>query len=180
MYYQNEFHLSKELALTITSIINSIEGQNNVCEIIKCIITPHNENQFVSPLERYFQRGGHRIKTEKIKKLNERYGKYVTKMIPKQTFYFLVVRPKTDKKTYTFKSVTEMEEMLILNTFICERYDGVFNPYIFYEYFPYLKHFFDYLEEWRLKTNQLVFDYSILKKGAKKVFETEYIKKRMQ
>ena len=69
MKYYNQFNLSYKLAETITNIINQKEETNYICDVIKCIVPEHTETVFISPLEKYFNRGGHNISKAKIKKI---------------------------------------------------------------------------------------------------------------
>ena len=75
--YYNQFHMTDELAQTITGIVSKKENANYLCKVISVTIPEHRGLVFSSPLDGYEPWGGglNALSGAQIHAINEKYGK---------------------------------------------------------------------------------------------------------
>lgn len=145
MSYSNQFNLSDDLAHSISSIISSQEESDYLCRQLIVTIPKH-------------------------KRFNPEYHKYV--IIPKSSHSFLVVMDQNSYQkfsTCSFENKGEIERTLDILSAFWLPYDGMFDSRELSERFPYLKTFFDNLDQWRASTGRVTIDYDVLESCIKKV-----------
>lgn len=172
--YYNQFHMTNELAQTITSIINQNEGADYLCKAISVTIPKHKGLVFSSPLNDYNPWGGglNALSGAQIHDINEKYGKYVEGNIPAEEYDFIAVMENNAYQAFSklsFRSEDEIKRALETLTVMFVKYYGTFDSNVFNERFPYLEDFFASIDEWRAETGRITIDSDVLQQGYKKV-----------
>ncbi len=168
--YQNQFNMDTALSEAVTSIINSHEKERYVCKVLICEVPEHKDLIFVSPLDGYNAYGGglNALSGAQIAAINEKYGKYVPGTVEAEDYSYLGVMLESDYqffKELKFKSREEIYRILKSLCPVVTEYDGIFNPNIFYERFPYLQPFFTSIDTWRAETGRVTIDQKVLVKA---------------
>ncbi len=164
--YYNQFHMTDELAQTITSIVNQKEEANYVCKIISATIPEHTE-------EVYGYTGGvEGLSGADIAFRNEHYGRFYKTKIPTQEYEYIAVMESIAYQAFSklsFRSDDEIKRALEALTVMFVKYDGIFDSNVFKERFPYLEDFFASIDEWRAETGRVTIDSDVLQQGYEKV-----------
>ena len=180
--YYNQFHMTDELAQTITGIVSKKENANYLCKAISVTIPEHRGLVFSSPLDGYEPWGGglNALSGAQIHAINEKYGKYLEGTIPAEEHNFIVIMEKNAYQAFSklsFRSKDEIKRALEALSVIFVEYDGIFNSNAFKERFPYLEDFFALIDEWRSETGRVTIDDDILENGMKKTLNIKNIRK---
>ena len=165
MEYTNQFNLNNELQRAINLIISKYENDLSL-EMLDITIPEHTK--YGPTIREPFTfasigMGGLRYST---------YYKDVdtSETIPEKKFHFLVVIKKANSlviPSIHFESYSSIEKTLNNLTELYVEYDGIFNCNIFYKKFPYLKTFFDYLNNYREKNNRVTIDKDVIKQAIR-------------
>lgn len=165
--YFNQFNISDDLAKAISLIISQKENSNYICKILNITIPEHKGLIFHSPLDGYEPWGGglKALSGAQIQAVNEKYGWYTEGIISEQSFpYFVIVEQESLDmiSKIVFSDSSEIHEVLKSLCVISASYFGSINVRVLIQRFPYLKDFFDYLDEWRAKTGRVTLDKDVL------------------
>lgn len=164
--YINQFHMTDELETTLTNLISKKEGRDYICKIVFATIPEHTEKVYGYPGDVEGLSGGD------IKLWNELYGHFYQTKIPTQEYAYMAVMENIAYQyfqKFSFRNKEEISNTLRALSVVFASYDGIFNPNIFYEKFPYLEEFFNSLDEWRAETGKVSVDDGILESSAKKL-----------
>ena len=164
--YYNQFHMTDELESILTKLISDKEGKNYICKIISATIPEHTEE------ESGYTGDVAGLSGADIAYMNENYGHFYKIKVPSQEYEYIAVMESIAYQyfqKYSFGDKREISNTLKALSVVFASYDGIFNSNIFYEKFPYLKAFFDSLDEWRAETGRVTIDDDILESSAKKV-----------
>lgn len=164
--YYNQFHMTDELETTLTNLISEKECRSYVCKIVSATIPEHTE-------EVYGYTGGvEGLSGADIAFRNEHYGHFYKTKIPTQEYGYIAVMESIAYQyfqKFSFSDSEEIGNVLRALSVVFVPYDGIFKSTIFYEKFPYLKEFFDSLDEWRAGTGRVTLDDEVLEGSAQKV-----------
>lgn len=165
--YYNQFNLADNLARTLSEMISKIESSSYVCRVLNVTISEHEGLIFRSPLDNYNPWGGGimALSGAQIQAVNEKYGWYDKGMIPEETYSFMVVIEKDSLELFnqmSFDDAEKIEDVLKSLTVYVQKYFGIFNAQDLVQQFPYLKDFFESIDEWRVKTGRVTVDDDVL------------------
>lgn len=174
--YYNQFHMTDELAQTITSIVSQKEETDYLCKAISVTIPEHRGLVFSSPLDGYEPWGGglNALSGAQIHAINEKYGKYVEGTIPAEEYDFIAVMENNAYQAFSklsFRSEGEIKRALEALSAMSVEYDGIFDSNVFKERFPYLEDFFASIDEWRAETGRVTIDSDVLQKSYEKTLK---------
>lgn len=167
--YYNMFAMTNELEEILTKLINKKEKGNYICKVITATIPKHKE-------EAYGYTGSVAgLRGAEIAYINKKYGHFYEIDVPTQHYYFIVVMETMAYhyfKKFSFNSTDEINNALKALSLVFKEYDGYsFNPTFFYKKFPYLKSFFESLDEWRAERNRVTIDDEVLERCANKTLK---------
>lgn len=169
--YYNQFHLDDNLKNAISQIVSKKEGKEYVCKTVGFIVGSHRDLVFTSDLDILVPYGGglNALSGAERAAIEEKYGKHVYETIPEKTCSYIIL---IEKELYNrlikisrFKSQDEIEGILSFTADVVIRYIGFFEPYRAMNFtykFPYLKSFFNELDEWRASEGRTTIDDKIL------------------
>lgn len=165
--YYNQFNLADNLARTLSEIISNGECADYVCGVLNVTIPEHEGLVFHSPLDNYNPWGGGMMALSgaQIQDVNEKYGWYDKGMIPAETYSFMAIIEKDSLELFnqmTFDDSKKIEDALKSLAVYVKKYFGSFNAQDLVQQFPYLKEFFESIDEWRAKTGSVTVDDEIL------------------
>lgn len=174
--YHNQFHMTDELAQTITNIVSQKEKADYLCKAISVHIPEHKGLVFSSPLDGYEPWGGglKALSGAQIQAINEKYGKYILGTIPAEEYDFIVIMENKAYQAFSklsFESEKEIESELVSANAFFFRYNGIFNATYFKDRFPYLEDFFASIDEWRAETGRVTIDDDVLQQSYKKTLK---------
>ncbi len=183
--YFNQFNLSNKLAESISFIISQKEGTNYICKSLVVTIPEHKGLVFSSPLDGYNGWGGgiNALNGAEMNAINNKYGKYIKKTIPKKDYTYLIVTDNESLETFSkfsFKSEDEIKGALDTLSIFYSKYDGTFDSRSLIEKFPYLKNLFDRLDEWRSENNRVTLDDDILSESVEKTLSSNLSKSKIK
>ncbi len=166
--YYNQFHMTDELETTLTNLISEKEGGSYVCKIVSATIPEHTE-------EVYGYTGSVAgLSGADIAFRDEHYGHFYKIKIPTQEYEYITIMESIAYQYFqrlSFSNIGEINNVLKALSIVFASYDGIFNSKMFYEKFPYLKEFFDSLDEWRAETGRVTLDDDILENNVQKVLK---------
>lgn len=156
--YYNEFNFSENLGVAISILIKEAEGIDCVCKKLVCEVPEHEEL-----VQRHF------------------LGKdqMVRKRFSKKSYPFVVIIKKEFVSNFddlTFETFDEMKQKLEDLSLFFTTYPGILDLEMFELVFPYLKHFFQILNEWRFQTGRVTLDECIIQEAMNTVLNGLNIK----
>lgn len=183
--YFNQFNLSNKLAESISFIISKKEDTNYICKSLVVTIPEHKGLVFSSPLDGYNSWGGgfNSLNSAEINAINKKYSKYVEGTIPAKYYSYLIVMDKGSLETFlkfSFKDEAGIKMALDALSIFYSKYDGTFDAITLNEKFPYLKNFFDRLDEWRSENDRVTLDDDILSESVEKTLSSNILKSKIK
>ena len=156
--YYNEFNFSENLGSAISNLIKEIEDIDCLCKKIVWEIPEHEEL-----VKRHF------------------LGKdqMVRKRFSKKSYPFVIIVKRELSSIFdnlTFETFDEMKQKLEDSSMFFTAYPGILDLEMFELVFPYLKYFFQILNEWRFQTGRVTLDEEIIKEATSTVLNGLNIK----
>lgn len=173
--YYNTFYLSDEFAEVLSNIISSMEGKKYICKTIMLDVPERQGWVFISPLDGYNPWGGglKALSGAEINYINETQGRYEIGTLPAEEYPFFIIIDEEALDTLEgieFTSKDNIYKNLEKSSAYFARYRDIsFDSRGVVARFPYLKDFFETLDEWRSKTGRVTVDRDILDNASKKV-----------
>lgn len=174
--YRNDnlFNLSEQLLQAISTIISKKEKKDYVCKILTITIPEHEGMVYHSPLTNadIYRNGAAALNGSQIREIEQKYGRYIEKIIPKEEYTFLVVMENNSYKkisNISFKNSDELYHTLNLLSIFSKKYDGILDSRTLIRSFPYLKEFFTNLKKFRTETGRIIIDNNVIEESTKSV-----------
>lgn len=163
---QNQFNLTQDLAETLSEIISDEEKSDIICTKITLSTSDTSQELEDKNLDNINFWGSNLQSLASIQ--NSQDNQVSSKIITENTYTYLIVMENKvkhilqDLQKITFKNKEEILNFLNQFCYLAEEYHNIFNAEIFFQDFPYLRTFFEAIDNWREATNSFETEKNIL------------------